>query len=245
MRHDITIVTEESSSVWSEVEFRKQLEAIGKNRYHSNHPFHKRMHQGTLSEYELRSWIINRFYYQINLPVKDSIILSKLQSREDRRIWINRIIDHDGPPFTNSQDRNSYGGIDAWLQLAKAAGIADETINDHDAVKPGAKFAVDAYVNYCRNQTWYEAVASSLTELFAPNLISKRIEVFEKHYPWIKPEGLLYFKNRLTQAPRDCDHALKLILKHGTTRDMQDKAVKALHFKCDVLWALLDAIDKQ
>ena len=239
----MTKVKEKTIAPWSEAEFKKQLEMIGKNRYHHHHPFHKKMHEGKLSKYELRSWIINRFYYQLNLPVKDAIILSKLPRREDRRIWINRIIDHDGPPFgSNSANK---GGIEAWLQLARAAGIPEETMYDKNAVNSGTKFAVDAYVNFCRNESWYEAVASSLTELFAPDLISRRIDVFEKYYPWIKSEGLVYFQNRLTQAPADCDHALKLVLKNGTNREMQIKAVNALNFKCDVLWSLLDAIDQR
>ena len=235
----------QESEVWTKEKFHEVLKEIGTRRYHSNHPFHLRMHEGSLSKEEVRAWIINRFYYQVNLPVKDSIILSKLPSREDRRVWIQRILDHDGPPLKENNGTGATGGgIDAWVSLAEAAGISKDVLHDESSVHPSARFAVDAYVNFARNKSWYEAVASSLTELFAPNLISKRIEIFEEHYSWVKPEGLQYFKNRLSQAPRDCEHALGLVLTHGVTKERQEQAVKALNFKCDVLWSLLDATEK-
>lgn len=231
----------EVETILSKDDFHKQLRLIGEKRYHNHHPFHVRMHAGDLSKVELRNWIINRYYYQCNLPVKDSIVMSKLPSRKDRLIWIQRIVDHDGSG--NGENSHIPGGIDCWIKLAEAAGISEAELTDSKSIHPGAKFAVDAYINFCRNQSWYEAVASSLTELFAPSLISKRIEIFEEHYSWIDPTGMDYFKRRLSQAPRDCDHALALVLEHGTSAQIQNKAMKALHFKCDVLWSLLDAIE--
>jgi pyrroloquinoline-quinone synthase len=110
-------------------------------------------------------------------------------------------------------------------------------------VVPGVRFAVDAYVNFCRNRPWTEAVASSLTELFAPDLMAERLAAFERHYPWIDPAGLQYFRNRLTQAPRDSEHALEVVTEYCRGPREQDAAVAALSFKCDVLWTMLDAID--
>ncbi|WP_372635450.1 pyrroloquinoline-quinone synthase PqqC, partial [Cohnella sp.] len=193
------------------------------------------MHEGKLSPAQLRAWIANRFYYQKNIPVKDALILAKLPSREERREWIQRIIDHDG---REGED----GGIEAWVRLGEAAGIPREEMLDERRVLPAVRFAVDAYVNFCRLQPWPIAVASSLTELFAPTLVSKRIGVFEQLYPWIRPEGLAYFQARLHQAPRDADHGLSLVLRECGNRAEQEQAISALRFKCDVLWALLDAL---
>jgi len=223
------------SEAWSHREFVKRLREVGERKYHDHHPFHVRMHAGGLSENQIHGWILNRFYYQKNIPIKDALVLAKLPTREDRRRWLQRIIDHDG--------RNGVeGGIEAWLRLGEAAGLPRSDLLDDGRVLPGARFAVDAYVNFCRLKPWPEAVASSLTELFAPDLVAKRIEVFEEHYPWVKPWGLDYFRRRLGQAPRDADHALDLVVRHARTPEEQEKAVAALSFKCDVLWALLDAV---
>jgi pyrroloquinoline-quinone synthase len=222
---------------WSAVDFVRRLRIVGETKYHDKHPFHVRMHRGELKENELQGWILNRFYYQKNIPVKDALILSKLPSREDRRRWLKRIIDHDGL-------QGNEGGIEAWLRLGEAAGLAREEMMDERHVVPGVRSAVDSYVNFCRLKPWLEAVASSLTELFAPDLICKRIEIIETHYRWVKPEGLEYFCRRLSQAPRDAEHALDLVLQNARTLDDQQKAVDALSFKCDVLWALLDAVEK-
>jgi len=221
---------------WSREEFIQHLRAVGESKYHDKHPFHVRMHRGELTPDELRSWILNRFYYQQNIPVKDALVLSKLPTREDRRRWLQRIIDHDGR-------QGDEGGIEAWLQLGQAAGLGREEMLEPGRILPGVRFAVDAYVNFCRLKPWPEAVASSLTELFAPGLVGKRIEIIEKYYPWVKPEGLEYFRRRLHQAPRDADHALELVIQSARTREDQERAVAALDFKCEVLWSLLDAVE--
>src|SRR5262249_29092148 len=195
------------------------------------------MHEGGLNQDQFRGWILNRFYYQKNIPVKDAIVLSKLPTREERRKWLQRIIDHDGR-------QGGEGGIEAWLHLGEAAGLSREEMLDEHRILPGVRFAVDGYVNFCRLKSWREAVASSLTEIFAPDLVTKRIGVIEKHYPWVKPEGLEYFRHRLNQAPRDVDHALELVIRSARTREDQEKAIAALNFKCDVLWSLMDAIER-
>lgn len=217
-------------------DFVEQLRAIGKEHYHDKHPFHLRMHRGELSRNELQRWILNRFYYQKNIPVKDAIILSKLSNREDRRRWIHRIIEHDG-------SREREGGIEHWLRLGQAAGLSRDELIDDSSILPAVRFAVDAYVNFCRQKSVYEAVAASLTELFAGDLIAKRIKVFELHYPWIEPEALAYFRERLRQAPREAEFALDFVIGNAQTRADREKARQALIFKCELLWSLLDAVE--
>ena len=222
--------------MWSPAEFEARLRAVGERRYHHLHPFHVRMHAGELSKEEFQGWVINRYYYQIKIPVKDAHILAKLPTRQDRRRWIKRIYDHDGR-------EGEEGGIELWLRLGEAVGIPRERMASCEEVLPATRFAVDAYVTFCQTRPWLEAVASAITELFAPGLISKRIEDVRKHYPWIEPEGLAYFHNRLKQQPKDIEHLLELVLSSATTHEEQLRCVKALEFKCDVLWALLDAVE--
>lgn len=220
---------------WSAEEFEAHLRSIGEKRYHHLHPFNERMHSGKLSEEEFRGWVRNRFYYQMNLPKKDAFILTKLPGREDRRQWIQRIIDHDGRT-------GDEGGIEKWVRLGEAVGLSREELFDTDTVLPGVRFAVDAYVDFCRQKPWLEAVASALTELFAPDLLSRRITDVGHHYPWIATEGLEYFRARLTQQPKDIAHLLELVLSNAKSREQQDACARALEFKCDVLWSLLDAV---
>ncbi len=206
-------------------------------RYHSWHPFHIAMNEGRLSRQQIQGWVANRFYYQENIPRKDAAILANCPDREVRRRWIRRILDHDGT-------RDGEGGIEAWLRLSEAVGLTREEVLDERHIVPGVRFAVDAYVTFARTRPWAEAVASSLTELFAPDLMAERLAAFERFYSWIDPAGLAYFRARLTQAPRDSEHALEVVLEHCRTPDEQARAVAALSFKSDVLWSMLDAIDR-
>jgi pyrroloquinoline-quinone synthase len=210
-------------------------------RYHSLHPFHRRMNEGLLSRGQIRGWVANRFYYQENIPRKDAAILSHCPHRDIRRRWIRRITDHDG---TTEGAGAGAGGIEAWLRLGEAVGLTRAEVEDERHVVPGVRFAVDAYVTFARTRPWVEAVASSLTELFAPDLMAQRLAAFERHYRWIDPDGLAYFRARLTQAPRDSEHALEVVTEYCRTPDEQASAVAALSFKCDVLWSMLDAIDQ-
>jgi pyrroloquinoline-quinone synthase len=205
-------------------------------RYHDQHPLHVRMNAGECSRRQLQGWVANRFYYQENIPRKDAAILANCPDLEVRRRWIRRIVDHDGTAA-------GEGGVEAWLRLGEAVGLTREEIVDHRHLVPGARFAVDAYVNFARTRPWVQAVASSLTELFAPDLMAERLAAFERHYGWIEPAGLAYFRARLEQAPRDCEHALEVVTTHCRTAQSQASAVGALSFKCDVLWSLMDAID--
>ena len=222
---------------WPKDELVRRLRSVLERRYHHLHPFNQRMHRGELSRAELQLWVANRFYYQVHIPVKDALILSNCPEPEVRRKWIQRIIDHDGR-------KEADGGIEAWLRLAEAMGVSRDEMVSHRRLLPGVRFAVDAYVGFCRTKPWLEAVAASLTELFAPLIVKERLAAILSHYPWVDPEGLQYFRNRLSQAPRDAEHALALVTERMGTRDQQQRAVAALEFKCDVLWCLLDAVER-
>ncbi|WP_407936987.1 pyrroloquinoline-quinone synthase PqqC [Kineosporia babensis] len=219
-----------------DTEFVARLRAHSR-KYHDQHPFHVRMNAGELSPQQLRGWIANRFYYQEIIPRKDGAILSNCPDPEVRRRWIRRITDHDGTA-------EGEGGIEAWLRLGEAAGLNREELLDHRHLVPGARFAVEAYLTFTRTRPWVESVASSLTELFAPDLMAERLAAFERHYTWIDPAGLAYFRARLEQAPRDSEHALEVVTQYCLSTESQAAAIDALSFKCDVLWSLMDAIDR-
>jgi pyrroloquinoline-quinone synthase len=217
-------------------EFEAELHAIGEARYHDKHPFNVRMHAGELTEPEFRLWARNRFYYQRNIPVKDAIILTKLPDAADRQAWLRRITDHAGA-------EEGQGGLESWLRLGEAVGYTREQMRDDTGVLPGVRDAVDSYVTFCRERTWLEAVASSLTELFAPDLLARRVVDVEKHYPWLPSAGLDYFRNRLRQQPKDINHVVPLVKREARTRAQQEACLAALDFKCGVLWSLLDAVE--
>jgi pyrroloquinoline-quinone synthase len=217
-------------------QFVERLRAQG-TRYHNLHPFHQRMDAGELTPEELQRWVANRFYYQRCIPLKDAAILSNCPEVEVRRAWISRILDHDGTA-------GEPGGIESWLRLGEALGVDREELQSERGVLPGVRYAVDAYVNFARTRPWIEAVASSLTELFGPAAIRVRLDALERHYTWIDPAGLEYFRSRLVLAPRDAQYALDLCVERCRTPELQDSAVAALRFKTEVLWAQLDAIDR-
>jgi pyrroloquinoline-quinone synthase len=220
---------------WPKKQFLAKLRAVGDSSYHDKHPFHVLMNAGKLDRRQVQGWVANRFYYQSQIPIKDAAILSNCPERDIRRVWIQRIHDHDGLG-------NDIGGIEKWLALGEAVGLSRTELLTQAHLLPGVRYTVDAYVNFCRTQPWVIAMASSLTELFAPSLMARRIAAFEKHYPWVKKDGLHYFRGRLTQAPRDSDFALRLVLERCRTLESQKAAVAALKFKCELLWAMLDAM---
>jgi pyrroloquinoline-quinone synthase len=221
--------------LWDRDTFLSELRAVGQRCYHDKHPFHRRMNAGQLTRAQVQGWVVNRFHYQRHLPIKDAAILANCPLPEVRRVWVRRIQDQDGTG-------DDPGGIEAWLRLAEAVGLTREEVGDEQHLLPGVRFAVDAYVQFARSQPWPVAVASSLTELFAPDLMSERLAAFERYYAWVPSWGLDYFRARLTQARRDSEHGLELTLTHCTTPALQQQAVAAVAFKCDVLWAMLDAI---
>lgn len=216
--------------------FESEVRELAQSRYHDRHSFNVRMHRGELSPAELRTWVANRFHYQRSIPVKDALILAKLPEPAMRRSWLRRIQDHDGIA-------DGEGGIERWLRLGEAVGLDRADLESGRNVLPGVRFAVDGYVNFCRLSPALEAVASSLTELCAPNIMLTRLETFPRHYPWIEESGLAYFRSRVPQGRRDGTEALSWVVDWARTRADQLAALSALAFKCDVLWSLLDSVE--
>ena len=215
--------------------FEARLRRIGAERYHDRHPFHALLHGGGCTPDQVRAWVINRFYYQSRIPMKDAAFLSRCEDRALRVAWRRRIEDHDG-----AEDRE--GGIDRWLRLAAAVGLDPDYVGSCRGVLPTTRFAVDAYVRFVREATLLEAVASSLTELFAPRIHEERIAGLLAHYDFATDETVAYFTNRLQEAPRDVAFGLDYVLERADTPEKQDAAAAALVFKTDVLWAQLDAL---
>jgi pyrroloquinoline-quinone synthase len=215
--------------------FVEHLRREGERRYHDRHPFNVRMHQGDLSKVELQRWVLNRYYYQTRIPVKDALIVSKSDDRTFRRMWIHRIHDHDG--MTENE-----GGLFQWLRLAEGVGLDRDEVESCRSVLPGVRFACDAYVNFVRDANLVEAVASSLTEFFAPDIMARRVAAWEKHYPWVNPRMLDYFRERVTRARNDSNEAVDWVVKHATTADVQERCVAALILKTEILWHLLDCV---
>jgi pyrroloquinoline-quinone synthase len=235
----VTVVAGEragGAAPWTADELVERLRAQG-SRYHDLHPFHVRMDAGELTREELQRWVANRFYYQRCIPIKDAAILSNCPEVEVRRVWVQRIVDHDGTSA-------GTGGIESWLRLGESLGVSRDELLSERRVVPAVRYAVDAYVNFARQKPWIEAVASSLTELFGPGAIRVRLAALEAHYPWIEPAGLEYFRTRLVQAPRDAQYALDLVVERCLTRERQERAVAALRFKTEMLWAQLEAIER-
>jgi len=219
---------------WSREEFEAQLRAQG-SAYHIHHPFNLMLNSGAASREQIRGWVANRFYYQINIPIKDAAIMANCDGRAVRRNWVQRILDHDG-------HGDDSGGIESWLRLGEAVGLSRSMVEGLTLVLPGVRFAVDAYVNFARRAPWQEAVASSLTELFAPEIHKQRLANWPAHYPWVDPAGLHYFQSRVSLARRDVEFGLAFTLDHFNTRSLQERAIEILRFKLDVLWQMSDAI---
>ena len=221
--------------IWTRAEFEEKLREKGKG-YHIYHPFHVMMYEGKLTKEQLQSWVLNRFYYQTGIPLKDAAILSNCPDVEVRKQWIVRITDHDGVDDT-------VGGIEAWIKLGEAVGLTREDVTSLKHVSPGVRFAVDAYINFAKQRPWQESVCSSLTELFAPHIHQQRISSWPEVYPWINESGLSYFKKRLTEARRDVEQGLSVTLDYfSQSRAMQERALDILQFKLNVLWVIADSI---
>lgn len=218
-------------------EFEAWLRREGGERYHDRHPFHARMHAGSLSREELALWVANRYYYQTRIPIKDALILSKSEDAAFRRGWIRRIHDHDG-------ERPGEGGLELWQRLGEAVGVSRAELTSFCHVVPAARAACDAYVDLVAKGSLLEAVAASLTETFAPELMQRRISAWVEHYPWVPREALDYFRARVTRARTDGREALAFVLENARSLEEQELAVAALVRKTEILWALLDAVDR-
>jgi pyrroloquinoline-quinone synthase len=225
---------------WTRTEFEAQLRAKGQS-YHIHHPFNIKLNSGQCSREQIRGWVANRFYYQSIIPQKDGAILSNCDDRETRRKWIARILDHDG---YGDYQGDAAGGIEAWTQLGQAVGLGREELWSLRHVVPGVRFCCDAYVNFARRAPWQEAVCSSLTEMFAPQIHKDRLANWPEYYPWIESAGLRYFRSRIPLAQRDVDHGLAVTLDYFTSRTQQQRALDILQFKLDILWSMLDAIER-
>ena len=212
-----------------------QLRHIGATRYHSLHPFHKLLHGGKLNKGQVQAWALNRYYYQSSIPLKDAVVISRFRDRATRIEWRHRIEDHDGAVGTE-------GGIDRWLKLTEGLGLDAGYVESAEGILAATRFAVDAYVHFVRDRTPLEAIASSLTELFAPNLHEERISGMLQHYDFVNPDIMSYFSRRLTQAPRDANFALDYVRQHATTPKEREAVCNALIFKTNVLWVQLDAL---
>jgi pyrroloquinoline-quinone synthase len=225
-------------TAWNREEFELKLRERGRS-YHIHHPFNVMLNSGRASREQVRGWVANRFYYQIAIPIKDAAVMSNCPDQAVRRGWVQRILDHDGFELGGVKDE---GGIEAWLRLAQAVGLTREEVLDQRHVIPALRFAVDAYVNFARRAPWQEAVCSSLTELFAPEIHKQRLATWPEQYTWIEPQGLFYFRNRVSQARRDVEQGLSITLDHFKTREQQERACEVLQFKLDILWAMNDAM---
>ena len=219
----------------SESELEALLREIGARRYHNLHPFHKLLHGGKLTKPQVQAWALNRYYYQITIPRKDTALMSKMPDRALRIEWRNRYFDHDGI----GEDE---GGIARWLRLTDALGLPRDYVESTKGILPGTRFACDAYLNFVRERTLLEGIASSLTELFAPSIHSERISGMLANYSFIDESMMGYFQRRLSQAPRDVKFALTYVKEHAKTAEAQQAVVDALLFKTQVLWAQLDAL---
>ena len=216
-------------------EFIGWLRREGERRYHDRHACHVLMHEGKLTRRQLQEWVRNRYYYQTRIPIKDAIIVSKSDDPAFRRAWLRRIRDHDG-------DREGEGGLELWLRLADGVGLDRDEVQSCRGVLPGVRFACDAYVQLVRERSLVEAVASSLTEFFAPDLLARRVAAWEQHYPWVKPETLEYFRSRVPRARRDSEEAIQFVVSHATSHEAQERCVAALVRKTEILWHLLDCV---
>lgn len=217
-------------------ELEKALRAIGAERYHNLHPFHRALHDGKLNKGQVQAWALNRYYYQASIPAKDASLLARLPTAELRREWRRRLEDHDGT-------EPGSGGVARWLKLTDGLGLNRAYVESLEGLLPGTRFAVEAYVHFVRERSVLEAIASSLTELFSPTIISERVSGMLRNYAFITEETLAYFKPRLTQAPQDSAFALAYVKQHARTVEQQQSVLNALKFKCGVLWSMLDALD--
>jgi pyrroloquinoline-quinone synthase len=222
------------SEPWSHAEFERRLRERGR-AYHIHHPFNLMLNSGKATPEQIRGWVANRYYYQINIPVKDAAVLANCNEREVRRNWVQRILDHDGYG-------DDPGGIESWLRLAQAVGLERAAVENCHTVLPGVRFAVDAYVNFARRAPWQESVCASLTELFAPEIHKQRLANWPQHYPWIDHGGLKYFQSRVSLARRDVEFGLAVTLERFASRAQQERALEILQFKLDILWQMSDAM---
>jgi len=216
-------------------ELEAALRDIGARRYHRLHPFHGLLHGGKCSKGQVQAWALNRYYYQAMIPIKDASLIARCEDSAVRREWRSRLVDHDG-------EREGDGGIARWVKLTDSLGLARDYVTSLRGLLPGTRFAVEAYVHFVREKTLLEAIASSLTEMFSPVIISERMAGMLANYPFVTRETLSYFDKRPPQAQRDAEFALNYVKVHAKTPEQQQAVLAALEFKCGVLWSMLDVL---
>ncbi len=211
------------------------LRAIGAERYHNLHPFHKMLHGGECNKGQVQAWALNRYYYQCGIPRKDCAIMANMEDKVMRIEWRQRYFDHDGI----GEDE---GGIERWLKLTDALGLERDYVVSTDGILAATRHAVEAYIHFVRDKPLLEGIASSLTEMFAPAIHEERISGMLENYDFVDNSMVGYFRERLNQAPRDVEFALSYVRTHAVTIPQQQVVLNALYFKTDVLWAQLDAL---
>ena len=195
----------------SRAEHEAAIRAVGAERYHDKHPFHRMLHGGKATKEQVQAWALNRYCYQEAVPRKDAAFMSRVTSRELRREWIHRMLDHDG-------QGEEPGGIERWLVLTDGLGLSRDYVTSRRGALPATRHAVEAYVRFVAEEPLVVAVAASLTELFAPSIHRERIAGMLEHYDFIDDGVMAYFKRRLAQAPRDSEFALSYVLDHSFSR---------------------------
>uniref|UniRef100_UPI0035B154F2 pyrroloquinoline-quinone synthase PqqC n=1 Tax=Paenirhodobacter enshiensis TaxID=1105367 RepID=UPI0035B154F2 len=213
-----------------------KLREIGAERYHNLHPFHRLLHSGQLNKGQVAAWALNRYYYQSSIPIKDAIVISRFRDHDVRLEWRNRIEDHDG------NTHGEEGGIERWLVLTDGLGLSRDYVTSTRGILPGTRFAVEAYIDYVRDKSPLEAIASALTEMFAPQIHRERIAGMLEHYDFVNPHVMSYFTRRVSQATKDADYALDFVKRNARTPEQRQLVVEALIFKCNCLWSQLDAL---
>lgn len=231
-----------AGTAMSQEAFTDALHAIGERQYHDLHPFHQLLHGGKLAHGQIQAWALNRFYYQCSIPRKDLTIMARMEDPALRRIWLQRVLDHDGLDAGGFPDEGKIGGIERWLRLTDGLGLDRDYVISLRGILPATRYAVDAYVHFVRDRSLLEAIASSLTELFAPAIHKERIAGLAQNYAFANDSTLSYFRRRLDEAPRDVQFGLAYVLEHARTAAQQQACLNALRFKTELLWAQLDAL---
>jgi pyrroloquinoline-quinone synthase len=216
-------------------DLEKRLRALGAERYHNLHPFHRMLHSGQCTKAQVQAWALNRYYYQAMIPLKDASLIARCEDSALRREWRKRLEDHDG-------DDDRAGGIERWLKLTDGLGLNRDDVISTRLLLPATRFAVQAYVHFVRERSMLEAVASCLTELFSPQIITERMSGMLAHYDFVTADIMAYFDKRPPQAERDASFALDWVTRHAETEAQKQLVVDTLAFKCDVLWTMLDAL---
>ncbi len=219
-------------------ELEAALRDIGARRYHRLHPFHKLLHSGRCTKGQVQAWALNRYYYQAMIPIKDAGLIARCDDSAIRREWRSRLVDHDGERGEHGDD----GGIARWLRLTDGLDLDRDYVMSLRGLLPGTRFAVEAYVRFVKEKSLLEAIASSLTEMFSPQIINERVEGMLAGYLFVTRETLAYFDRRPPQAARDADFALNYCKTYARTPEQQQQVLTALEFKCSVLWAMCDAL---